>query len=179
MTKKDGAVLIPDEIISNQIYLIRDQKVMLDKDLAKLYEVDTKVLKQAVRRNPDRFPEDFMFELTKPESESLRSQFVTLKRGEHIKYLPMAFTEQGVAMLSSVLNSRRAILINIQIIRLFTKLRSMLSDNTEIRLEIEKIKKKINNHSKNIELVFKYLDELIEKKENPKPRKKIGYSMKN
>lgn len=175
MPKKEIKLLIPDELITNKIYLIRNQKVMLDSDLAKLYEVETKVLKQAVKRNIDRFPEDFMFELTKGESDSLRSQIVTLKRGEHVKYLPMAFTEQGVAMLSSVLNSKRAISVNIQIIRLFTKLRVILADNTELRLEIEQIKKKLTNHSQNIEVVFNYLDELIEKKENPKPRKKIGY----
>jgi len=169
--------IIPDEIISNQIYLIRNQKVMLDRDLAKLYDVETKVLKQAVKRNIDRFPEDFMFELKKQEDDSLRSQFVTLKRGEHSKYLPMAFTEQGVAMLSSVLKSQRAIMVNIQIIRLFTRLRKLLSDTTELRLDIEQIKKKLNNQSSNIELVFKYLDELIEKKETPIPRTKVGYKI--
>jgi hypothetical protein len=179
MLKKEAEIIIPDEMISRQIYLIRNQKVMIDRDLAKLYEVETKVLKQAVKRNLERFPGDFMFELTKAESDSLRSQFVTLKRGEHVKYLPMAFTEQGVAMLSSILHSKRAIVVNIQIMRLFTKLRGMLTDNTELRLEIEHIKKKLNNHSQNIELVFKYLDELIEKKEKQKPRKKIGYMMKN
>ena len=176
MPKKEIKLLIPDELITNKIYLIRNQKMMLDSDLAKLYEVETKVLKQAVKRNIDRFPEDFMFELTKGESDSLRSQIVTLKRGEHVKYLPMAFTEQGVAMLSSVLNSKRAISVNIQIIRLFTKLRVILADTTEFRLEIEQIKKKLTNHSQNIEVVFNYLDELIEKKEKPKPRKKIGYN---
>ena len=114
---------------------------MLDRDLAKLYGVETKVLKQAVKRNLFRFPEDFMFELNKTESDSSRSQIVTLKRGQNTKYLPMAFTEQGVAILSSVLNSERAILVNIQIIRLFTKLRKMLSDTTKVRLDIEQIKR--------------------------------------
>lgn len=175
MKKSEVIQLIPDEIISKQIYLIRNQKVMLDRDLAKLYEVETKVLKQAVKRNLDRFPEDFMFELTKMESDFSRSHFVTLKQGQNVKYLPMAFTEQGVAMLSSVLKSKRAITVNIQIIRLFTKIRSILADNTELRLEIEQIKKKVNNHTQNIELVFKYLDELIEKKENKVPERKIGY----
>jgi len=179
MTKSTTEILVPDELISNKIYMIRNQKVMIDRDLAELYEVETKVLKQAVKRNIDRFPEDFMFELTKQESEISRSQFVTLKQGQNLKYLPMAFTEQGVAMLSSVLNSKRAIKVNIQIIRLFTKIRSMLLDNTELRLEIEGIKKKVNQQSQNIELVFKYLDELVEKKENQKPRKKIGFLIKN
>jgi hypothetical protein len=104
---------------------------------------------------------------------------VTLKRGEHIKYLPSAFTEQGVAMLSSVLKSEKAIKVNIQIIRLFTQLRKTVSDHTELRLEIEQIKKRLMNHSQNIELVFKYLDELIEKRQEEKPRKKIGYLAKN
>jgi hypothetical protein len=164
---------VPDEVITGQIYLIRNQKVMLDKDLAKLYGVETKVLKQAVKRNIDRFPEDFRFELTIKEAEISRSQIVTLKQGENIKYLPWAFTEQGVSMLSSVLNSKQAIRVNIQIIRIFTKIRQILADNTELRLEIEQIKKKLNNHGKNMEVVFRYLDELMEKKQ--KPRKLIGY----
>src|SRR5258708_16750220 len=104
---------IPDEFILNQIYYVRGHKAMLDTDLAALYEVETKQLKRQVRRNAERFPEDFMFELTLKEYQSLRSQFGTLKRGEHAKYIPMAFTEQGVAMLSSVLNSKRAIKVNI------------------------------------------------------------------
>tara|TARA_B110000091_G_C13583572_1_gene377559 strand:- start:3 stop:533 length:531 start_codon:yes stop_codon:yes gene_type:complete len=173
--KEEESLLIPDEIITNKIYLIRNQKVMLDRDLAELYEVETKQLKRQVRRNIERFPDDFMFEITKQEYESLRSQFGTLKRGEHSKYLPLVFTEQGVAMVSSILNSDRAIAVNIKIIRIFTKMRELLKDNLSIQLEIETIKKKLTNHSKNIELVFNYLDELIEKKENKKPITKIGY----
>lgn len=148
---------------------------MLDTDLSELYEVETKQLKRQVRRNADRFPEDFMFELTTNEYHSLRSQIGTLKRGEHSKYLPMAFTEQGVSMLSSILNSSRAIKVNIQIIRIFTRIRQMFIDNTELRLEIEKIKNKLDNNTQNIELVFQYLDELVEKKEETKSRKRIGY----
>ncbi|PQJ81806.1 ORF6N domain-containing protein [Polaribacter glomeratus] len=157
MKKKEENSLIPDEIITNKIYLIRNQKVMLDSHLAELYQVETKLLKRQVRRNIERFPEDFMFELSKEEYESLRSQFGTLKRGEHSKYLPMAFSEQGVAMLSSVLNSDSAIVVNIRIIRIFTKMRDLLSDNLNLRLEVEEIKKKLNNHDKNIELVFRSL----------------------
>lgn len=154
---------------------------MLDRDLAKLYGVETKTLKRAVKRNIGRFPSDFMLELSENEHESLRYQFGTLKRGEHTKYAPMAFTEQGVAMLSSVLKSQKAVEVNIQIIRVFTKMRQMLMDNTELRLEIEKVKQKLENHGKNIELVFDYLDELIQKyeknEEQPKskPRRRIGY----
>lgn len=122
----------------------------------------------------ERFPEDFMFEMTELESQNLRSQFVTSNWGGN-RYTIMCFTEQGVAMLSSVLKSEQAIKVNIQIIRVFTKLRSFLLENTEVRLEIEQIKKKLDNHGKNIELVFHYLDELIEKSENETPREKIGY----
>lgn len=167
-------ITIPDEIITNKIYLIRSHKVMIDKDLAELYQVETKQLKRQVRRNIERFPEDFMFELTKQEFDNLRGQFGTSNWGGN-RYAPLVFTEQGVAMLSSVLNSPRAIKVNIQIIRVFTKIREMLTDNLSIKLEIEEIKKKLSNHSKNIELVFNYLDELIEKKDNEKPRIQIGY----
>jgi hypothetical protein len=116
-----------------------------------------------------------MFELSEVEYNSLRSQFGTLKRGEHSKFLPIVFTEQGVAMLSSVLGSSKAIQVNIQIIRVFTKIRQALLDNTELRLAIEEIKKKTDNNAQNIELVFQYLDELIEKKEKPTTRKRVGY----
>jgi cell division septum initiation protein DivIVA len=167
-------ILIPDDIISSKIYLIRNQKVMLDKDLSELYAVETKQLKRQVRRNSERFPEDFMFELSQQEFDNLRSQFGTSTWGG-TRYMPMAFTEQGVAMLSSVLNSPTAIKVNIQIIRVFTKIREMLTDTLSMKLEIEEIKKKLSNHTKNIELVFNYLDELIDKKENSAPRKKIGY----
>ena len=167
-------ILIPDDIISSKIYLIRNQKVMLDKDLSELYAVETKQLKRQVRRNLERFPEDFMFELSQQEFHNLRSQFGTSSWGGS-RYMPMAFTEQGVAMLSSVLNSPTAIKVNIQIIRVFTKIREMLTDTLSLKLEIEEIKKKLSNHTQNIELVFNYLDELIDKKENTEPRNKIGY----
>lgn len=174
MAKRNTKLILPDEIITSKIYLIRDKNVMLDHDLAKLYNVETKVLKQAVRRNIKRFPDDFMFELTNQEFSILRSQFVTSRWGGS-RYVPMAFTEQGVAMLSSVLNSDQAIMVNIQIMRVFTKVREILTDNLSVRLEIEEIKKQLVNHDKNIELVFSYLDELIEKHDNPKPRKAIGF----
>ena len=165
-------ITIPDETITSKIYLIREQKVMLDSDLAELYQVQTKLLKRQVRRNIMRFPEDFMFELTKEESDNLRSQFGTSSWGGS-RYIPMVFTEQGVAMLSSVLNSPRAIAVNIKIIRVFTKLREMLFNDKDLLLRLEKIERKLSNQNKNIELVFNYLDELIEKKE--KPITKIGY----
>jgi hypothetical protein len=168
-------LIITEEAISTKIFVIREQKVILDRDLAMLYGVETKYLKRQVRRNIDRFPVDFMFELNKEESLHLRSQFGTSKRGGN-RYAPMAFTEQGVAMLSSVLNSDIAIQINIQIIRVFTKIRTIYADKLNLKLEIEAIKNKLSNQSKNIELVFNYLDELNSKLDKPKkPRNKIGY----
>jgi phage regulator Rha-like protein len=169
---------IPDEVIMNKIYYIRGHKVMLDKDLADMYGVETRVLKQAVKRNIKRFPERYMFELTNAEAAASRSQNVSLKRGENIKYLPYAFTEHGVMMLSNILKSKRAIEVSMRIIDVFILLRETLANHTELRLEIEQIKKKLHNYGKNIELVFQYLDELLEKKESPMPRKQIGYKIK-
>lgn len=137
--------------------------------------VETKRLKEQVKRNLKRFPAHFMFELTKEEAAISRSQNATLKRGENIKYLPYAFTEHGVLMLSNVLKSERAIEVSIKIIDVFVKLRETLADNTELRLAIEQIKRKTDNNTKNIEVVFKYLDELIERKEKPLQRNLIGY----
>jgi hypothetical protein len=165
---------IPDEIIASKIFLVRDKKVMLDSDLSELYEVETKRLNEQVKRNRNRFPDDFMFQLTKEEWANLKSQIAASRWGGR-RSAPFVFTEYGVLMLSSVLNSDRAIAVNIRIIRVFTKIREMLTDNLSLKLEIEEIKQKLSNHSKNIELVFNYLDELIDKKENSKPRPKIGY----
>jgi hypothetical protein len=167
-------VIIAENLISNKIYYIRNKKVMIDADLAELYAVETKQLKRQVRRNIERFPEDFMFELTEVESEILRSQIGTSSWGGS-RYLPMAFTEQGVAMLSSVLSSPTAIKVNIQIIRVFAKIREVLADTMNMKLEIEEIKKKVTNQNKNIELVFSYLDELIDKQDNKIERTKIGF----
>ena len=173
--------LLIHQTIENKIYVIRGQKVMLDEDLAELYGIETRLINQAVKRSPERFPGDFMFQLTENEYDSLRSQIVISKKGRGgRRYLPMVFTEYGVLMLSSVLNSPRAIQVNIQIMRLFARIRQMLSDNTELRLEIEQIKKKVNNHDQNIEIVYSYLDELAEKydkstKEKPETKNKIGF----
>ena len=173
----DDQSLLSEETISNKIYFIRGQKVMLDSDLASLYEVETKRLNEQVKRNLSRFPSDFMFQLTEIEYNSSRSQIATLKngRGSNLKYLPFAFTEHGILMLSSVLKSDKAIQTNIQIMRIFMKVRQMLLDTTEIKVDILQIQKKLENHDKNIELVFSYLDELTEKKENEGERVKIGY----
>jgi hypothetical protein len=147
---------------------------MLDRDLAELYEVETRVLNQAVNRNLERFPEEFMFQLTPEEFEILKSQIVTSSWGGTRK-MPFAFTEYGVAMLSSVLRSKRAIQVNIQIMLVFSKIREMLQDSLSMKLDIEEIKKRLNNQDKNLELVFSYLDELIEKRENIVSRRPIGF----
>jgi hypothetical protein len=171
-----NGLLVPDEIVINKIYHIRGMKVMVDRDLAELYEVQTRNLNKAVSRNLKRFPdEDFMFQLTDAEFKNLMFQNGTSSWGGTRK-APYVFTEQGVAMLSGILNSDRAIAVNIQIMRIFTRIRQMFADNTEIRLEIEKIKNKLDNQDKNMEIVFRYLDELLKKREQPNPpRKRIGY----
>lgn len=137
---------IPQEILEKKIYLIRQQKVMIDRDLAELYGVETKVLTRAVRRNIDRFPEDFMFKLTKEEySVILRCQFGTLEHGQYSKYLPLVFTENGIAMLSSVLHSKTAIHVNIQIMRTFTKLRELMATHKDLKRKINQIEKKYDD----------------------------------
>ncbi len=176
MNEQAKHIKIPDEVVMNKIYLVRDQKVMLDRDLAELYGVETRVLKQAVKRNIARFPSDFMFEMTHQELEQWRAEFATTtSERKGIRYAPFCFSEQGVTMLSCVLNSDRAIQLNIQIVRIFSKIREVLSDTLSIKLDIEEIKKKLENQDKNIELVFTYLDELIEKQENPNPGSRVGF----
>ncbi len=179
MTKSKALVTIPDEMVINKIYVIRGQKVMLDRDLATLYRVETKHLKRQVNRNIERFPKDFMFEMTKEEFENWRSQFGTSNFSDKmgLRYAPYVFTEHGVLMLSSVLNSPKAIQVNIQIMRVFTRIRQALTDNTELRLAIEKLEKKTDNNARNIEMVFQYVDELLEQKKKTKPRKQIGYKI--
>jgi hypothetical protein len=164
--------LIPVERIQQAIFLIRGEKVMLDFDLAALYGVEIRVLVQAVKRNIGRFPDDFMFQLTKEEYGILRSQIVILKlgRGQHRKYLPYAFTEQGVAMLSSVLNSERAIKVNIEIMRAFVRLRAMLASNKDLARRLDELEKK---YDKQFKLVFDAIRELMEP---PEPKKRpIGF----
>ncbi|MFV0269030.1 MAG: ORF6N domain-containing protein [Draconibacterium sp.] len=176
--EKNENIILPDELISNKIYFIRGTKVMLGRDLAELYGVLTGNLNKAVKRNIKRFPEDFMFQLTKEEFDNLIFQFGTSSWGG-TRSLPYAFTEQGGAMLSGILNSDRAINVNIQIMRIFTKIREALTDSLSMKLDIEEIKKKLANQDKNIELVFSYLDELMEKQEKPEPRRQIGYKRNN
>ncbi|WP_036601571.1 ORF6N domain-containing protein [Olivibacter sitiensis] len=168
--------IIPDEVVVNKIYLIREQKVMLDSDLAELYNVTTKRLNEQVRRNMTRFPEDFMFQLKESEWQSLRSQIATSKIGRGgRRTLPYVFTEHGVLMLSSVLNSEQAIQVNIQIMRVYTKIREMLLAHKDVSLRVEQVEKQMIKHDQKIEVLFSYLSKFIEKED--KPRKKIGYEI--
>jgi hypothetical protein len=163
--------IMPSEKIINKVYLVRNIKVMLDSDLAKLYGVETAYLKRQVRRNIERFPDDFMFELTKEEFDNWRCQFVTSNADKiGLRYRPMVFTEQGVAMLSSVLKSKRAIFVNIQIMRIFTKMRKMLSSNEELKGKIESIEKK---YDKQFRIIFDAIKQLLTDEE--KPKKRIGF----
>ena len=165
--------IVPIESVVSKIFFLRGEKVLLDRDLAELYGVETKQLKRAVRRNIDRFPPDFMFELTKEEYDSLRYQFGTSKRGEHSKYLSIAFTEQGVAMLSSVLNSKRAIKVNILIMRAFVQFRQMISSHEDLLRKVEEMEKK---YDRQFQVVFEAIRQLMAPPE-PK-KKKIGFHVR-
>ncbi len=164
--------LVPLERIEKRIFVFRGHKVMLDSDLADLYGGSTKRLNEQVRRNIKRFPADFMIQLTDEEANALRSQIVTLKpgRGKHRKYLPYAFTEQGVAMLSSILNSERAILVNIEIMRAFIRLRAMAFSYKELARKVEALEK---NYDAQFKAVFDAIRKLMEPVERPTPR--IGF----
>jgi len=171
------SIAIPDDVIVNKIYLIRGQKVMIDRDLAELYGVETKRLKEAVRRNIQRFPEDFMFEMNKKEFESWRDAGVSSPEDRQgLRYAPFCFTEQGVTMLSCILNSSTAIEVNIRVIRIFTKLREMVLTNKDILLKLEQIERKVGQHDDDIKLIFDYLKELL----NPRTgsSRKIGFKRK-
>lgn len=174
MTKTKNLSTLPDERIINQIYFIRGKKVMFDKDLAKLYGVQTRELNKAVKRNIERFPGDFMFQLGKSEFEAFQSlmfQNGTSKKGRGgTRKFPYVFTEQGVAMLSSVLRSKRAVAVNIQIMRTFTKMRELLMTHKQLQEKIEKLEKK---YDANFKVVFKAIAKLI--KEDAEPKKQIGF----
>jgi hypothetical protein len=164
-------VPIPEGTIERKIFLARGRKVMLSIHLAELYEVPAKALLQAVKRNIDRFPEDFMFRLTAEEWTSLRSQIVTLEgRGRHPKYLPYAFTEQGVAMLSSVLRSDRAVQVNIAIMRTFVRLRRLLAEHDDLAARLEELEQK---YDEQFQVVFDAIRSLMQPPE--KPRRSIGF----
>jgi hypothetical protein len=181
MAKKELQVLVAEQKILNRIYVIRGQKVMIDEDLAEMYNVETRRLNEQVKRNIKRFPKDFMFALTQKEFENLKSQFATsnLPAGKAgwggRRKLPHAFTEQGVAMLSSILNSDTAIEVNIRIIRVFTKMREYALTHKEILLQLAKLEKEVKGNSKDIENIFMVLKELLEKEVKPASRNKIGF----
>jgi len=167
-----------EESISSLIYIIRGEKVMLDYHLATLYAVETRILKQTVRRNKDRFPEDFMFELTDDEINLMVSQKLIPSKKFFGGARPFAFTEQGVAMLSSVLNSKRAISVNIQIIRVFTRMRTIIESHKEILKKLERLEKKDIELDEKVTLIFEYLKELEQSKQKEtefKQRKRIGF----
>ncbi|WP_426670941.1 ORF6N domain-containing protein [Mucilaginibacter sp. McL0603] len=172
MSKQVRTVAIPDELVMDKIYLIREQKVMLDEDLAELYGVETRRLNEQVGRNIDRFPEDFMFRLNEEEFANLKSHFATSSWGGR-RTPPYAFTEHGVLMLSSVLNSKQAIQVNIQIMRIYTRIRELLLTHKDILLLVEKVEKKLIKQDQKIEVLFTYLNKFIEKDETP--RTSIGY----
>ena len=166
---------VTQEKIEKKIYLIRNQKVMIDQDLAELYDVSTGRLNEQVKRNLERFPTDFMFQLSKTEYNTIRSQIAILKtgKGRHRKYLPYAFTEQGVAMPSSVLKSKRAVQVNIQIMRAFVKLRKILSTHKELAQKLKELELKMDSHDQQIQAIFEVINQLLTPTE--KPKRKIGF----
>jgi ORF6N domain len=176
--KKGITKVIPDETVIRKIYLFCGEKVIPDSDLAELYGVETKYLKRQVIRNIERFPDDFMFELTSREYQSLRSQFGTLKRGAHSKYLAYAFTEQGVAMLSSVINSPKAIDMNIAIMRASVEMRKFLNSNKKIGAQIKTLFEKVGGHDAHLKGIYDAIENLLDEKAEKKgweERERIGF----
>jgi len=174
---KQSPAVVPVELIEKKIYLIRGHKVMLSTDLAKLYGVEVRVLVQAVKRNIERFPEDFMFQLSQEEYENLKSQIVTSSWGGARRARPYAFTEQGVAMLSSVLRSERAIQVNIAIMRAFVRLRQIFSTHKELAYKLAELERKIEKHDEEIKAIFEAIRRLMMAPK--KPKRKIGFKVKN
>lgn len=174
MAKIEWQLLVAEQKILNKIHVIRGQKVMIDEDLAEIYKAETKRLNEQVKRNIKRFPKDFMFILTNKEFDNLKSHFATSSWGGRRK-LPYAFTEQGVAMLSSILNSDTAIEVNIRIIRVFTRIREYALTHKEILVKLLKLEKEVSGNSKDIENIFVIMKELLERERKPKTRNKIGF----
>lgn len=174
MAKKQVQVGFTDESVMNKILFIRNKKVMIDRDLAELYGVTTKRLNEQVKRNEKKFPKDFMIQLTAKEKDKVVATCDHLQNLKFSKTLPFAFTEHGAVMLASVLNSDRAIEVNIQIVRIFTKMKELLLTHKDILLKLEQAEKKMNKHGDDIELIFKYLKQLLTSPE-PEPRIRIGF----
>jgi hypothetical protein len=173
MKEKSGVGTVPEEIIVGKILLIRNKKVMIDRDLAELYGVTTKQMNQQVKRNLNRFPEDFMFQLTAEEKEEVVTNCDHLKSLKYSPVLPYVFTEHGAVMLASVVNSERAIAVNILIVRIFTQMREMLLTHKDILLKLEQLERKTTGHDDDIQIIFKYLKQLLNPPQEPRPR--IGF----
>lgn len=173
MAKAANQIVVADEVVMNKIYYIRKQKVMLDRDLAALYGVQPIRLREQVKRNIDRFPKNFMFQLTAKEVESMVSQNAIPSKQHLGGYLPYAFTEHGVLMLASVLKSEKAMQVSIRVIEIFVKMREMLSAHKDILLQLQKMEKKLTAHDDDIQLIFEYLKQLLNPPQQPRPR--IGY----
>lgn len=181
MAETINSITLTQEAIISKIYLVRGQKIMIDRDLAELYGVETKRLKEAVRRNINRFPPDFLFEMSKKEFGDWRTQNATSKEDKQgLRHAPFCFTEQGVTMLSCILSSERAIAVNIQVIRVFSKMREMLLTHNDILIKLEQMEKKtikqggkLQKHDQDIRLIFEYLKELLNPPQEPRPR--VGF----
>jgi phage regulator Rha-like protein len=177
MAKKELQALVIEQKILNRIYVVRGEKVMLDRDLAELFGVETKRLKETVKRNIERFPKDFMFEMTDAEFKKWRETVVlNAADNQGLRYAPFCFTEQGVTMLSCILNSKIAIEVNLRVVRVFVKMREYALTHKEVLLQLAKLEKEVKGNSRDIENIFMVLKELIEKQEKPAPpRKRIGF----
>lgn len=173
MRGRENAVMLPDESIMSKILLIRGKRVMIDKDLAELYGIPTKRLNEQVKRNLQRFPEDFMFQLTAGEKAEVVAICDHLKRLRFSATLPYVFTEHGAVMLASILNSDRAIAVNIQIVRIFTRMREMVLTHKDILLKLDQVEKRLAGHDEQIALVFEYLKQLVATPQEP--RQRIGF----
>lgn len=175
MAKKELQALVTEQKILNRIYVVRSEKIMLDRDLAELYGIETRVLKQAVKRNTARFPKDFMFVMTDKEIDGMVSQNVIPSKSYFGGAAPFCFTEQGVTMLSCILNSKTAIEVNLRVIRVFVKMREYALTHKEILLQLAKMEKEVKGNSKDIENIFMVVKELLEKDSKPSPRNRIGF----
>jgi len=178
MNQENGQIVIAEEIIISKIYNVRGKQVMLSYDLAELYQVETRMLNQQVKRNIGRFPERYMFQLTQNEYDRLRSQNVILKRGQHLKYMPYAFTEHGLLMLSSVLKSSRAEKVNMLIVDTFVKIRELIFLNKDLVLQLEQVRNRLTTHDNQITVILEYLSQIEKAKEKElkqKKRPRIGF----
>lgn len=176
MAKKELQALVMEQQILNRIYVVRGEKIMLDRDLAELYGIETRVLKQAVKRNIERFPKDFMFEMAANEFKKWRENTtLSVADKQGLRYAPFCFTEQGVTMLSCILNSKTAIEVNLRVVRVFVKMREYALTHKEILVQLSKLEKEVKGNSKDIENIFMVLKELIEKQQKPLPKNKIGF----